>query len=115
MGMVNQTGGTFMSDGALCYIGYNFGSIGTYNISGTGLFNTKTYIGYSGMGTLNQSGGTITSSLLYIGYNSGSNGTYNFTGGTLITGSIYKGSGSFAFNFGGGTLKASSISIVRCQ
>lgn len=47
------------------------------------------------------------SSRFYLGYNSGSSRTHNLTGGTLILQSLEKGDGAAAFNFGGGTLKAS--------
>jgi autotransporter-associated beta strand protein len=97
------------------YLGNTAGAYGTYNLGGTGLLSVTKYeyIGYSGTGVFMQTGGTNTiSSALYLGYNSGSCGTYNLTGGTLILKSISKGSGAAYFNFGGGTLRASSSFIA---
>jgi fibronectin-binding autotransporter adhesin len=112
-GSFTQTGGTNSILDlvlGLC-LGYNSGSSGTYNLSNSGQLSAyKEYIGYSGTGTFTQTGGMNTISLynaLNLGYYSGSSGTYNLNGGTLITKSISQGSGTAAFNFGGGTLQAS--------
>lgn len=45
------------------------------------------YVGRTGAGVLNQSGGTLGASTgqLYLGFNPGSSGTYNLSGGTLNT------------------------------
>ncbi len=83
---------------------------GTYILSGSGQLLTKfdEKIGWLGSGTFNQSGGVNTVLRnLKLGCNSGTSGTYNLTGGTLILKSLTKGSGTAAFNFGGGTLQAS--------
>jgi autotransporter-associated beta strand protein len=106
--------GTFTQTGGINVVASKFvlGSSSSsrdnyYYLSDTGqLFAGDETIG-NGTGTFNQSGGTnsITNSLT-LGIYSGSIGTYNLTGGTLITKSISKGSGTAAFNFGGGTLKA---------
>ena len=67
------------------------------------------YIGYSGSGTLQQTGGATTAcsyngSSLYLGYNRGGNGTYSLSGGTLSAYSQYVGySGAGAFTQSGGT------------
>jgi autotransporter-associated beta strand protein len=110
-GNVIQTGGTVTTATDL-RIGQS--GTGTYNLSGTGKLSTGyEYIGYSGTGTFTQTGGTNTiSSSLLLGYNSGSNGTYNLNGGTLILKSLSQGSGTAAFNFGGGTLQASGNSTA---
>ncbi len=107
-GVFTQTGGT-NSISSYLYLGYNSGSTGTYNLSGTGPLSASIqYIGRSGTGTFIQTGGTNTiSSNLYLGFNSGSSGTYNLNSGTLILKSLSKGSGAAAFNFGGGTIQAS--------
>ena len=85
-------------------------------ISGGSLNAAYQYIGSTGTGTFTQTGGTNSITFdsnseltptLYLGYNSGASGTYNLTGGTLILKSLIKGSGTAAFNFGGGTLQAS--------
>ncbi|MDY7000642.1 MAG: hypothetical protein SVS15_02520, partial [Thermodesulfobacteriota bacterium] len=68
------------------YLGYESGSSGTYDLSGTGELSSglHEYVGYQGAGAFTQSGGTnsITSSL-YLGHESGSSGTYDLSGGTL--------------------------------
>ena len=44
----------------------------------------ETYVGWSGVGTFTQSGGTNNiSDYLCLGYNSGASGTYSFSGGAL--------------------------------
>jgi autotransporter-associated beta strand protein len=63
-------------------------------------------VGVAGTGIFTQSGGTNTTNALTIASYAGSNGTYNLNGGTLTTKSLSSGSGTAAFNFGGGTLKA---------
>jgi autotransporter-associated beta strand protein len=78
-------------------------------IGGASRFSAPTlYVGYNGgIGSCTQSGGTTTvSDSLYLGFYAGS-GTYNLNGGTLILSSLSGGSGTAAFNFGGGTLRAS--------
>jgi autotransporter-associated beta strand protein len=68
----------------------------------------SSYIGDSGTGMFTQSGGTNTiSSYLSLGSDSSSSGIYYLNGGTLILKSLGQGSGTAAFNFGGGTLQAS--------
>ena len=44
---------------------------------------------------------------LYLAYDSTSSGVYNLNGGKLILKSLVAGSGTAAFNFGGGTMQAS--------
>ena len=112
-GIFTQSAGTNTLSGNL-YLGYNTDVSGTYNMSDTAttLNATNEYIGNHGNGTLTQTGGVNTiNSTLYLGYYSGSNGEYNLNAGTLLLtafpyGSINGGPGTFAFNFGGGTLKA---------
>jgi autotransporter-associated beta strand protein len=92
------------------YLGDETGSRGTYNLSGSGILSTTDVmkVGHSGTGIFTQSGGTHTvSTALYLGYYAGSSGTYNLNGGTLVLKSLNKGSGTAAFNFGGGALMAS--------
>jgi autotransporter-associated beta strand protein len=111
-GTFTQTGGKnsiYTLNGSSLYLGNKSGSNGMYNLSDTGELSYPycEYIGYYGAGTFNQTGGTNNVSwYLVIANFSGSNGTYNLTAGTLITDSISKGSGTAAFNFGGGTLRA---------
>jgi autotransporter-associated beta strand protein len=110
-----QTGGTNSMSGPLSILELygDSNSSGMYHLSSTGQLSAGyEYIGYSGTGTFTQTGGTNTiSSVLSLSYYPGSSGTYNLTGGTLILKSLSKGSGNAAFNFGGGTLKASGSFI----
>ena len=107
-GMLNITGGGAVNSSYDGYIGRYAGSTGVVTIDGQSQFSTQNlYVGNSGTGSCTQFGGTNTvSNGLYLGYSSGSNGTYNLNGGTLIVNSLSGGSGTAAFNFGGGTLKA---------
>jgi T5SS/PEP-CTERM-associated repeat protein len=121
------------------FVGYNAGSTGTYNLSGTGelLSYESEYIGYSGDGYFNQTGGAhgVIGSL-YLGYNSGSAGIYTMSGGTLNilndvvvgssgTGSLWVNSSATAYvtnnlsingasvvNINGGTLRFNTISGI---
>jgi autotransporter-associated beta strand protein len=81
--------------------------IGTYSQDGSAVLVTDgEEIGVEGTGTFTQSSGTNTTNALTIAGYAGSYGTYNLNGGTLTTQSLTGGSGTAAFNFGGGTLKA---------
>jgi autotransporter-associated beta strand protein len=110
-GSFTQSGGTATVGGSV-YIGDNPGSTGTYNLSagslGVSATSSGLYVGYWGTGSFTQSGGTATVYALDLGYYSGSGGTCNLDGGTLIVSSLSGGSGSLAFNFSGGTLKAAA-------
>ncbi len=104
-----QSGGTNSVLGYM-YLGNNFGSIGTYNLSGSGLLSADVeVISGSGTGILTQSGGTNSSSALggfYVAFNSGGSGTYNLSGSGLLssaTSEIIGYSGSGSFNQSGGT------------
>ncbi len=89
-----QAGGTattnpFVGD---VVVGYGAGSTGSYTLSGGSLIdNLHEYVGLSGTGTFNHSGGsnTINSStavFFSVGHNVGSTGTYNLSGtGALST------------------------------
>jgi hypothetical protein len=86
MGLIEMKSGTYNT--VDLYPGY--GSTGTSN----------------GTGTFTQTGGTVTvSGAFAIAANSGS-GNYNLTGGTLLISSLTKGTGTAAFNLGGGVIKA---------
>jgi hypothetical protein len=111
-GTFNQSAGTNATPFIL--LGSNPGATGTYNLSGSGQLNVgNVTVGVSGTGTFTQSGGINTvQDFLMLASQSGSSGTYNLTGGTLVLKSIYKGSGAAAFNFGGGTLRASDYLFI---
>jgi autotransporter-associated beta strand protein len=99
------------------YLGYNAGSSGTYNLSGSGVMKTYygEYVGYSGSGTFNQTGGTNGSEggKLILGHNQGSSGIYNLSGtGTLNFSSIVVGSaGTANFNQLGGTVTGYHVNV----
>lgn len=127
-GNFNQSGGT----NAVSYL-LNL-SDGTYNLSGTSSLSAPTEeTAFSGTtATFNQSGGTNSVGILQVGFQAGSSGTYNqfaglnsvsqiilgiqagslgtfnLSGGVLTVGGITQMSGTANFNFGGGTLQASS-------
>ena len=65
-------------------LGYRSGSSGTYNLSGGSLLSDFESIGFQGLGTFTQSGGsnTLTGDLSLGDWPSGS-GTYNLSGGGL--------------------------------
>ena len=76
-------------------------------ISGGSLAASTEYVGSTTAGMFTQSGGTnAVSGTLYLGYNAGSSGTYDLNGGVLVVSAMSGGSGTAAFNFGGGTLQA---------
>lgn len=102
-------------------------SRGELNISGgnvnlyNGSFLRMNNQGTVGANVVNQSGGTITTYTdngVTVGGTGGidlqragaaaSNNTYNFTGGTIVASAVFttQDSGTAAFNFGGGTLRA---------
>lgn len=109
-GLFTQSGGTNSVNYLM--LGENFYSnniyeYGIYNLSGTGSLITATdeYIGCSGTGTFNQSGGrhTITGSMtLAVNANTG-NGTYNHTGGTLTVNNGITNNVGGIFSAGAGT------------
>ena len=93
-GIISQTGGTnsLFYVGDNLYLGYDAGSAGIYNLSGTGQLSagagSTEYVGYSGVGTFTQSGGlNNTTSSIYLGYNSQSTGTYTLSDTGQITAS----------------------------
>jgi hypothetical protein len=109
-GLFNQSSGT--NTCSELAVGQGVGSEGTYSLSGNGSVvmngaGSFEYVGYSGGGTFNQTGGTNTlnSAPLVLGDVSGSNGTYAMGGGTLAAGTReyvgYDGTGNF--NQSGGT------------
>ena len=92
------------------YVGSFTGSTGGTGLieMTSGTFNTSGIeTGYGGIGTFSQSGGIVTVNgsvdLAFAGQ-----GTYNLTGGSLILSSLTMGTGTPAFNFGGGTMQASA-------
>jgi autotransporter-associated beta strand protein len=119
-GVFIQSGGTNVVGNSL-YVGcrgdYGNSGDGVYSLSGIAqLSASNEYVGYLRSGTrpsgvFTQSGGTNTVSAgLYVGGYFADSGVYNLSGGVLILAGLYPGSGAglAAFNFSGGTLRASS-------
>jgi T5SS/PEP-CTERM-associated repeat protein len=117
-GTFTQTGGTNTLGSSPIYLGLNSGATGTYYLRGTGNLSASgnsEYVGYSGTGTFNQSGGTNSiSGYLYLGYNSGANGTYNLSD-TGILSKVYDEYigyfGTGTFNQTGGTNTTSALHL----
>jgi hypothetical protein len=110
IGIFNQSGGQNIvgSDFSSLDIGVNSGATGTYTLSAGTLsvsgFDCYEYVGVSGAGTFNQTGGlNTTGSVLFIAYSTGSTGSYTLSGGTLSTPALYVG-GSTSSSGGAGTL-----------
>ena len=113
IGFFNQGGGTntiYGGTGSFLFVAQDFGSTGTYTLSGTGVLadSSNEYVGYQGLGTFNQSGGSNTigsGAFLDVGTFFGGTGTYVLSGGTLsVSGNEYVGDGSIGtFNQSGGT------------
>jgi hypothetical protein len=103
VGTYSMTNGTLTVTNGL-YLGLNPGAGGTVAQSGGRFVITgPEYVGYSGRGTLNQSGGTHTTSLLDIAAFAGSSGTVNLSGGVLTAGSTLI-NGTFKHTGGNATL-----------
>lgn len=97
-GTLNMSGGGVI-DVTQFNIGYSSGSTGNYTLSSGESITSQSYqmIGYSGNGTLTQSGGAneVTDNDLWIGSQSGSSGTYSQSGGTnSVTGEVALGRNS---------------------
>ena len=101
------------------YLGNNAGGSGTYALSGSGLLSAGyEYIGVSGNGSFNQSGGTnavssgsYNNGALYLGFVPGSSGKYNLSGSGLLTAPteyIGFGGATGSFTQSGGTNSVSS-------
>jgi T5SS/PEP-CTERM-associated repeat protein/autotransporter-associated beta strand protein len=108
-GTLSIAGGAAVSN-TLGYVGCYSGVTGVVTVSGAGSTWTNSgslTIGASGGGAATQTGGTVSAAGgLYLGYSSTGNGTYNLNGGVLAIKALGAGSGTAAFNFGGGTLRA---------
>ena len=108
-GTLNVTGGGTVSsrDG---YLGQYSGSVGAVTISESGSKWTNggdLHVGYSGTGTFTQTDGTNSvAGMLSLGSESTGQGIYNLNGGLLAVRALSKGTGTAAFNFGGGTIRA---------
>jgi hypothetical protein len=118
-GVFIQNAGTH-TVGQILYVGYGANgtspaSIGVFSLTGGSLSTPLEYVGYNGIGTFNQSGGSHTATSLVVAANLGSAGTFILSGGALAAsvtnnGSFIQTGGSLAgnftnngsFNYGGG-------------
>jgi hypothetical protein len=110
----NTTGGLAGTWTQLTVDNFNVGNAaaktGSFTLADTkALTTTNQYVGKYGTGTLTQTGGTNTVTNLTLGSQSGSSGTYNLQGGLLKADTINFGSGTYAFNFTGGTLSVGTF------
>ncbi|MDP9175190.1 MAG: hypothetical protein M3O30_15185 [Planctomycetota bacterium] len=115
----NQSGGTNSLVASTLYLGFGAGSTASYSLgagasliaTGISYSNSYEYIGDSGIGNFNQTGGTNSlnsfDGAIYVGYNIGSTGNYLLSGGSLqFTGGGAEYIGRFGvgnFNQTGGT------------
>ncbi len=103
---VNALGGTLRVDG------------GTLQLPGGSLTMTSSttgyeYVGYTGTGTVTQTGGTNTiGTALVLGESAASLGNYNLVGGLLVVPSVVQGSGSGSLNITGGSLTATTGALT---
>jgi hypothetical protein len=112
-GTINQSGGTFETFSSIALSGTN-ASASTYNLKGGTSTHNTVYVGTSGTGTFNQSGGTLTASSLnlYLGVSATDQGFYNLSGGSLHSTNLrvgYFGTGIFNQTGGGND---SSVTIA---
>ena len=119
-GTFTQTNGTLnnTTSGSQLVLGYNAGSVGTYNLSENGKISLSVSecVGRSGTGVFNQSGGTNSFTYLFMGYQPGGNGTYNLSGGSISTSKEYLGYDADAtanFLQTGGTNTTNFVSIAK--
>jgi len=105
-----QTGGTHTISSAPLYMADNTGSSATYNLSGGLLSLTDSafgeLIGYGGVATFNQTGGTNTSSgYISVGSGAGAVGVYSLTGTGSMSAAVDEAIGAAA---GTGTMNQSA-------
>lgn len=112
-GTVTQTGGTVtVTDRNGMQTGSGYGASGRYELIDGMLSVQNHFVGYGGLGTFVQSGGTHRAGYLGVGYFPDSQGTYSLSGGTLSSGTeivgVYSRGG---FTHTGGTNDAEALSI----
>lgn len=112
---LSTTAGTFSIGGRAS--GTSVGGVGTYNLSGGTVTSASAIrVGAVGMGTFEQSSGTVNANAgVDIATIAGAIGTYNLDGGTLRTLNIVSSSaGNATMNFNGGLLTpiGSSLSFM---
>jgi hypothetical protein len=106
-GTYEQSGGINYLPSSTLYLGANSGSTGAYTLTGAGSLSVgrAEYVGNSGAGVFNQSGGTNTiNGSLYLGYNEDASGSYTLSGnGSLISKTEVVGNNGGNFYQTGGT------------
>ncbi|GEM_PF-5430350 len=112
-GLFEQTGGSnFIGKGSysMLYIGVESTGRGTYNLYDGSLGAVDSIVGYGGMGTFTQKGGTHTAMYLNVGYLKGSKGYYEMWDGNLSAYDINLGvnGGYGEFTQKGGNVVSSS-------
>ncbi len=88
------------------YLGFDAGSSGIYALSGNGgIFAQTEYVGYSGRGSVVQTGGNNGAAAMYLAYNAGSSATYSLsgTGVCSATNEYLAESGTASYTQCGGT------------
>ncbi len=109
-GIYNHSGGTHTISTQMT-VGLNASATGVYNLSGTGVVNAElSLIGVSGMGTVNQTGGTFNAVRMNIGQFANATGTYKLSGGQFLP-SVYLAVGAF----GPGQVQQSGGSLVTAE
>jgi autotransporter-associated beta strand protein len=112
-GTLNISGGSLTKTGTAgnhLLVGADNPGPGTINQTGGSITSilSSTMIGNGGTGTWNLNNGSAVLSVLHISENSGVNGTLNLNGGTMTATEVTTGnaSGHSTLNFNGGTLAA---------
>jgi T5SS/PEP-CTERM-associated repeat protein len=115
-GSLSVAGGTVRNGAG--FLGFNAGSLGTATVtSGTwsnaiGPSGRMLYVGHSGTGVLDVSGGFVTNSIGYLGSNAGGVGTATVSSGTWNNrGSLYVG-GAVGGTGGTGTLNVNGGNVT---
>ena len=119
-GSLSKAGsGAIAMTGANSYSGATTVDGGTLQVPGGSLSSPNQYVGFSGTGSLSQSGGSNALPYyggLYLGYNSGAGGSYILSGSGLLSASYfayefvgYSGTGTFTQSSGTNSLGANAV------
>jgi hypothetical protein len=119
VGRFIQTSGNVSVDsdgfGGGTFVGNDPGAQGTYELRGGELNDSRTSVGYQGVGLFVQSGGLHrTTSDIRLGELGTSLGSYILTGGSLASGSLTVGyAGSGTFRGSGGLISTTDLTIAE--
>jgi fibronectin-binding autotransporter adhesin len=116
VGTINQAGGLNAMGAGSLVLGYNAGDQGFYNLSAGAVSDgDNEYIGMSGAGVFNQSGGSNVDTNEFpnfLGYSAGSTGNYNLSNGSVsAAGFVVGDSGAGIFNQSGGTVTCGNFPL----